>query len=229
VPAVLAAILVAVAAVWGVQAWQVRAAVGDYAAYWSQPRGEPGGLIYIALGDSTAQGIGASEPGHGYVGLLAGRIRASSGRPVLVINLSETGATVRDVVAEQLPRLAGLRADVVTVGVGANDIRGYDPQQYERDVTALMDGLPPGTVIADIPYFMHGRAQDNASQAAGTIRALAERRGLIVAPLQDTTRAKGWTAMFTNYSADWFHPNNRGYRVWAGAFWTALAPRVPTR
>lgn len=63
---------------------------------------------------------------------------------------------------------------------------------------------------------MHGGAEDDASRAASQIRTLAQRRDLTVAPLHDTMRGEGWTGMVTNYAADWFHPNDRGYRVWAG-------------
>lgn len=28
--------------------------------------------------------------------------------------------------------------------------------------------------------------------------------------------------MFTDFAPDWFHPNNRGYRLWARAFWEAI-------
>jgi len=34
--------------------------------------------------------------------------------------------------------------------------------------------------------------------------------------------------MVTDFAADWFHPNDRGHRVWAQAFWTVLEPRLPT-
>ena len=61
------------------------------------------------------------------------------------------------------------------------------------------------------------------------IRAAALPRGLVVAPLQERTRARGWWSMFTDYAADWFHPNDRGYQVWAEAFWSVLGPRVPRR
>ncbi len=185
--------------------------------------------MYVAVGDSAAQGIGASTPDNGYVALLADQLRERTGHPVLVVNLSRSGATMRDVVEEQLPMLAALRADVITVDVGGNDIGNYDPARYQCDVTALVNGLPAGTVIADIPYFMHGRAQDDAGQAAATIRALAQRRGLVVAPLQEAMRTRGWIAMFTDYAADWFHPNDRGHQVWARAFWTVLESRVPGR
>jgi lysophospholipase L1-like esterase len=32
--------------------------------------------------------------------------------------------------------------------------------------------------------------------------------------------------MFTLYAADWFHPNDRGYQVWADAFWLELQQLV---
>ena len=28
--------------------------------------------------------------------------------------------------------------------------------------------------------------------------------------------------MLTDFAADWFHPNDRGSRVWADAFWIVL-------
>ena len=213
-------------AVWGVNLWQVRSSVARYARWWDQPRGAPGGLLYVALGDSAAQAIGASSPALGYVGLIARWLRESSGRPVRVVNLSRSGAKVRDVVADQLPRLRTLRPDLITVGVGANDIRGFDAARYEGDVVALVAGLPAGAVIADVPYFMHGKAQRNAARAGATLTRLARRRGLVVAPLHSRSRRRGWKAMGTDYAADWFHPNDTGHRVWAGAFRQALATHL---
>lgn len=31
--------------------------------------------------------------------------------------------------------------------------------------------------------------------------------------------------MVTDFAPDWFHPNDRGHRVWADAFWTAIGAR----
>lgn len=28
--------------------------------------------------------------------------------------------------------------------------------------------------------------------------------------------------MITDFAADWFHPNDRGHRLWADAFWEAI-------
>ena len=69
-----------------------------YEEHWAQPHGVPGGLLYVALGDSAAQGIGASSPERGYVGLLAERLRETTGRPVELINISRSGAKIEEVV-----------------------------------------------------------------------------------------------------------------------------------
>lgn len=112
----------------------------------------------MALGDSTAQGIGASTPERGYVGLIAQCLHSATRRPVQVVSLSRSGARVHDVVVDQLPRLAGLAPDLVTVtvAVGANDLKHYDADRFRADVDALIVGLGPTTVVGDVPWFMHG-------------------------------------------------------------------------
>jgi lysophospholipase L1-like esterase len=178
--------------------------------------------VYVALGDSTAQGIGASSPERGYVGLIAERLRTATGRPVRVINLSVSGARVHDVVANQLPKLAGLSADVVTVAVGANDIGDYEVGQFHADVDALIAGLPANAVVADVPWFMHGGTGRRSDQAAAYIERAAQARDLPFAGLHDATRRRGWPSMLTDFAVDWFHPRDRGYRVWTAAFWEAM-------
>lgn len=191
--------------------------------YWSQPRGEPGGLLYVALGDSAAQGVGASSPDKGYVGLLAAQLREATGQPVQVVNLSVSGARVADVVQDQLPQLEGLDPDVVTVAIGGNDVRVYDQDRFTADVDRLVEGLPPGTFVADVPYFMHGRWETDSAEAAGTIRRVAADAGLVVVPLNERLRDQGLRGMLTQTSGDLFHPNDRGYEIWAGAFWAEIS------
>ncbi len=114
--AVLALLLVVVA-MWAVKLAQVARSIDARAEYWSTPRGEPGGLLYVALGDSAAQGIGASGPDRGYVSLIAQRLRVASKQPVEVVNLSRSGARISDVLSRQIPALEALgrRPDLITV------------------------------------------------------------------------------------------------------------------
>lgn len=208
---------------WGARLDRLRRSVGTHARFWSVPQGEAGGLLYIALGDSAAQSIGASTPETGYVSILADHLRRATGRPVRVVNLSRTGAKVADLLTDQLPRLAGLpRPDLVTVDIGGNDIRRYDDTAFRRDIIALVDRLPPGTVIADIPFFGRGRSERDATRAAAFITVQAEQHGLLVARLHEAMRARGPRAIVTDYAADLFHPNDRGHHVWSRAFLEVL-------
>lgn len=226
-----ALVLLLVAGWWGTNLWQLKSSVDSYAQYWSQPRGERGGLVYVALGDSAAQGIGASSPDKGYVGLIADRIHQETGRPVLVVNLSVSGAHLGDLVRDQLPRLAALPPDLVpdlvTVGIGGNDVLDYDKAEFARDAAVLTQALPACTVVADVPYFMHGSAEVRAARAGRVLEDAARAAGLGVAPLHDAQQARGSWAMATDFAADWFHPDDRGHRVWADAFWPAVRERLP--
>ncbi len=217
--------------VWLGRVVRVRRGVDRARVYWSRPRGDVGGLVYVALGDSAAQGVGASRPWNGYVGQLAETLRQGSGKPVLVINLSVSGAKVADVTERQLPRLAdldpdlvpGLVPDLVTVAIGGNDVIGYDRARFEADVARLVAGLPEGTFVADVPYFMHGHWETDSAEAAGIIRDAAREAGLVVVPLNDELRGQGWSAMLTQTAADAFHPNDHGHAVWARAFWRTIS------
>ena len=219
------ALVLVVGTVWAVKLAKVARSVDTYATYWAQPRGEAGGLLYVALGDSAAQGIGASSPERGYVGLIAQRLRASTGQPVQVINLSRSGARIGDVLDRQLPALTALERtpDLVTVGIGGNDVRAYDRARFATEAARLGEALPKGTYLADAPYFMHGRWQDDAREAARALRTTAEKNGLVPVPLHEALRNEGWSSMLTQFAADWFHPNDRGHLVWADAFWQLIS------
>ena len=223
-------------AVWVAKLLGVRRGVGRAARFWSVPQGEAGGLLYVALGDSTAQGVGASRPERGYVGLLARRLCERTGAAVQVVNLSRSGARLEDLLTHQLPRLAALRPDLVTVGIGGNDLLADDACTYAQQVRALTAALPRGTVVADAPYLMHGHWERDAVRAADVLTRSARGQDLVVVPLHDALRREGWSAMATQFAADFFHPNDRGHRVWAEAFWGGVlrAPvaarlRTPTR
>lgn len=190
--------------------------------YWFEPRGLSGGIFYVALGDSAAQGVGASGPDRGYVGLLAGRLREATGRPVEVVNLSVSGARMADVVEYQLPRLQELEPDLVTVAVGGNDVLRYDRDRFAVDAARLVAGLPPGTFVADVPHFRYGRWRTSSAEAARVVREAVTAAGLVVVPLNERLRAMSLRATLARTSRDLFHPNDRGYEVWADAFWEQI-------
>src|SRR5690606_20312357 len=95
-------------------------------------------LVYVALGDSTAQAIGASKPEYGYVGLVKEYLENKTNKNVAVINISVSGAKLSDVIAEQIPKLKDLpKADVLTIEIGANDVINFNRKKFEKDFRSI--------------------------------------------------------------------------------------------
>jgi lysophospholipase L1-like esterase len=196
----------------------------DHAAAIGDENDSP--LLYVAIGDSAAQGIGASRPDHSYVGVLARSLRTHTDRAVRVVNLGVSGATVALAVRDQLPKFAKLEPDIVTVSIGGNDIASFDPTRFERELATLLDALPPHAIVADLPSFHFLPAERKVRVANAIVRRLAAERGLTVAPLHARTRRQGIWGVSTQFAGDLFHSNDRGYRVWASAFEPAVLARL---
>ena len=198
------------------------------ARWWNEQHSKPGELLYVAIGDSAAQGVGASRPGRGYVGMIAAFVRERTGSTVRVVNLSVSGARLRDAITSQLPVLAQLDPDILTVAIGANDVAGFDPERFERELTTIFDALPSHAIVSEVPAFYIGAAEKRARDANVIVHRLADARGFEVAPLHRMTRSQGGARYALNQvAADFFHPNDRGYRVWASAFLPLVDRRLP--
>ena len=175
------------------------------------------GPLWVVLGDSLSQGVGASSIEHSWV-LQTQRALAERGVHYRVLNLSFSGARVSDVLNRQIPALAGVSAtpDLVTVLVGSNDIikralRARLPQNYR----AMLSALPAGTLVATVPRTRGVQAEVNQ------IVYQAEQAGAVVAvPLHFVAGAR---------AADHFHPDDTGYAAIAADFTTAILARQAHR
>jgi lysophospholipase L1-like esterase len=201
-------------------------------------------LVYVALGDSTAAGIGA-EQGGGYPDRLARRL-AGAGTPAHLLNLGVPGATAEDLRKNQLPRAQGAGPALVTICIGLNDlVRGRPLADYARDLEIIADAVSrtkAAVVISELPDV--SRAPAAASMAAPAVLArrvaaynavihrVAERHGFAVAEVEATTR-RAFASSPELLARDGFHPSARGYELWTDALWPAvqqvLAPRVQAR
>ena len=197
-----------------------------FASHWQahndRVRAESGPL-WVVLGDSTAQGLGALSPEGGYVGQALAELRLRTGQPWRVLNLSTSGALIRDVLGTQLPQVpAG--ADLVTCGIGVNDIFYSGPRRLLRDLRALIATLPEGAVLLDLPlpaglWGLLGRAcLPYVTRINRTIYAEAGGRGLPVAAVS-AHFLPPWSGKF---ASDFFHPSQAGYRDWSRAVLAAL-------
>ncbi|MEJ3405815.1 SGNH/GDSL hydrolase family protein [Rathayibacter sp. YIM 133350] len=194
--------------------------------YWRDQSAKHGELLYVAIGDSAAQGIGASRPAHSYVGFIARRIRSRISKPLRVTNLGISGATVRIAIDSELPRLAKLNPDIVTVCIGANDIAAWDADRFGREIRRVLAAVPSHAIVADLPSFYFLPGEKKVLEANRILRAAAAEFGLEVVPLHERTKRQGLWGVTTQFAGDLFHPNDRGYRIWADAFTPAVDRRL---
>ncbi len=199
----------------------VHAQVARYAAQWEEAnrRAQSGaGPLWVVLGDSTAQGIGAPSVDDGYVGQLRRALDDGADRPWRVLNLSRSGARAADVLERQLPSLDALPSppDLVTCAIGANDIVHRTPlPQLEEQLRAIIARLPPRAVIATVPQ---GLNRGRTEAANRVIQEGAPAAGLLVADVWART-GPPWKGKLAE---DGFHPGALGYADWAAAFAEAL-------
>jgi lysophospholipase L1-like esterase len=205
-----------------------------FAAHWRAHNDrvlDAGGQLWVVLGDSTAQGLGAPGPEGGYVGQVLADLRQRTGQPWRVFNLSVSGALTRDVLRDQLPQIpAG--PDLVTCGIGVNDILYTGPGRLFSDLRALIAAVPDQTVLLDLPLpagcwgFLGPASVPYVTRINRTIHAAAAVRGLPVAAVS-AYFLPPWTGKF---APDCFHPSQAGYRDWSRALLAAITgPQAPAQ
>src|ERR1041385_4602062 len=102
-----------------------------------------GPIVYVALGDSTGSGVGAREGG--YVARIFKRLVAR--RPgSRLTNLCVSGATTADLLRDQLKRGVAMNPDLVTVGIGINDIgHGLTLEEFSKNYEQILNTLKEKT------------------------------------------------------------------------------------
>jgi lysophospholipase L1-like esterase len=210
---------------------EVGAHVIPFADAWDESnltaaRGDPSTPWWCAIGDSAAQGVGASSFRGGWAGRLDDWFHEIGSRRRL-INLSVSGARTGDVLAEQLPRLDALGRVLgppvlVAVAVGANDVfRTLDVPGIRANLAAIAAQLPPGSLLAQVTEV---RWSVRSRMVNRHVRLLAEQHALRVVDVNRYYHSPFGERL----AADRFHPNDRGYDDWARAFIDALASDATT-
>lgn len=223
-------ILVVIVGLYTVSLLYLAVSVGIFTKYWKDQNNRlaaKDALVYVALGDSAAQAVGAYAADQGYVGQFAKRLQVKENRPVKIINLSKSGAKIQDVINDQIPELNKINADVITLDIGGNDIAVFDANKFKTEYTNLVSMLPAGTLVADVPYF-GGRTQlpffgsglpEQSVLIANTIITEATKeKSVVVVPLHDISKDRNGRRIW-NYAPDYFHPSSLGYRAWTDVFW----------
>ena len=190
-------------------------------------------LRYVALGDSYTIGTALDDPaGRWPDQLVAALERERHGhaeRPAveLVANLGVNGYTSADVIRDELPQLATLRPDLVSVLVGVNDVVQGLVAGYEARAAGILDDLlgrlPARRIVTvatpDYTVTPQGAAYgDPATQAAAirTVNAvlgrLARARGIAFVDIHDLSLRAATDRDLV--APDGLHPSAAQYALW---------------
>lgn len=192
-----------------------------------------GPIVYVALGDSTGAGIGARDGG--YVARLHKRIVERRPDSKLV-NLCVSGATTADVLHGQLARGVAANPDLVTLGIGINDIgHGLTLDQFSKNYEEILStlkretraaivvtNLPDISSAPRIPGSMRAHYQQQIAQYSRRLEEIAARHGVVVFDIYSITTSE-LAAHPEYFSADGFHPSDAGYELWAQEMWPTMA------
>lgn len=192
-----------------------------------------GPIVYVALGDSTGAGVGAREGG--YVARLFRRMIER--RPGSTLhNLCVSGATTEDLLSGQLQKGVALGPDLITVGIGVNDIgHGLTLEQFSRNYEEILNtlkektqaeivvsNLPDVSSAPRIPAPMRSEYQRQIAQFSKRLEEIASRHGVTIFDIYSITTEE-LAAHPEYFSVDGFHPSDEGYELWADKMWPTLA------
>jgi acyl-CoA thioesterase I len=194
---------------------------------------------YVALGDSSAVGVGASRGG-GYPERLASRLR-KDGLSVGLTNVGMSGAVIRDVFTAQVKRAVAAQPTLVTIGIGTNDLwRGTSLEDFRDDLERIVRRLKPtgaSLVIVNVPdmalapvarlvpsHLYEGRIEPFNEAISSVARA----HGMHVVDLYSASRV--FIPQRSDFfSFDGFHPSDAGYEQWADLMLPTMRSLVDRR
>jgi len=173
----------------------------------------------VALGDSATAGYRLSDPEQVASRRVARALHLRDGRATRLRSVARNGATTADVLAEQVDAATG--ADVVLLGVGANDATTRRPtDELEADLTHLVErlrevaapdamlvivGCPDLSVAPGLPFVVRPMLRWHVRRVARVQARVAEATGVPLVPLPRDVLPAGV------FADDGFHPGPLGH------------------
>jgi acyl-CoA thioesterase I len=203
------------------------------------PADRTAAVLYVALGDSTVEGVGATSPDRSYVSRLSERLRGVYPKARMT-NLGKGGATSADVLARQLDRAIAQRPHLVTLSIGPNDITTrVTVRAYESNLEMILRRLRDETTavivlnlipdLAVTPRFSRSHAREAVGRQTiafnEVIQRLGRAHGVELVDLYTTSRLEVPLRPELMWS-DGYHPSDLGYARWAELVWAGVESRI---
>jgi len=196
---------------------------------------EPKRFVYVALGDSTTEGIGASIPEKSFAQIIFLSIKEHR-KYAEFHNLGKQESRISEVLNYQLNKAIALKPHLVTLSIGANDLK-YNTRlkSFEKDLHTVLFRLKHETyatvVINTIPDVSSAPRIPNKLKKVTNIlvrrfnRIITEKALEIGVDLVDFyTQSRIFAKVYpvTLFSTDGYHPSDIGYALWANTIITHL-------
>ncbi|EFL94450.1 SGNH/GDSL hydrolase family protein [Mobiluncus curtisii] len=190
-------------------------------------------LVYVALGDSAAQGVGCEDVHDSYVALFASYLRRATQRRVIVLNYSISGAVASTVVNAQIPQMlaTGLTPDIITLDIGGNDVfsaEGQNPKNFQRQMEIIVESLPAPALISEVPPAKPLPADKRAIEMNDILTRVVSESDHILVPIRHLGDVPLWRTLMIR-AEDGFHPNTDTYRQIAAEFVRMVEPLLQKR
>lgn len=195
-------------------------------------------FVFIAMGDSTVEGVGASHHTRSYTGIIYSMIKERFPK-AKYYNFGKFGSSTKEVIAEQLEKTIKLNPDLVTISVGANDMNNKIlPKRFAKNLLIIIERLQKETnakiVINNLPDFTDSAAISLThrrlsrlviSRYNKEIEKVASQSDVFYIDLYKHSRvyAKHYPELIAE---DKFHPSDFGYALWANTIMTSIEHHI---
>lgn len=201
-----------------------------HAQFWDEWNAEAAaadGPLWVVLGDSSSQGIGARNPLEGWVPLVLERLRSKTSEPWRVINLAITGGQFDDITEFELPRVDQLREQgqepqIMSLLAGANNLMA--PNSWAKSFDHL------DRILATLPAGRSVVARVGVSTPMNSVMARKYNQR-IEAAARDSDFKLFWPWAWPSrdgMAADKWHPSPKGYGYMLELIWPCFAEIVDT-
>lgn len=184
-----------------------------------------GPFVYVVMGDSSAEGVGASDHGKSFGALIAEEIKKQK-KNTIYHNFGKAGVTIQDVVNSQLKKTVKMNPHLVIISVGFNDIKkGRRVSAFKKEFELLLKtlkktdariyicGIPDTHLARRIPKVVKPYVAVRTRQFNRVIEQLSKTHGATYIDLYSAIKAL--RANKDIISSDGLHPSDIGYAAWA--------------
>ncbi len=213
---------------WPIMPHSFKRKVLQILRYQTQP------FVYVALGDSTAEGMGASVPERAYTSIIFSSLK-SRYRNAKYHNFARSGSILKDVIKTQLPKALESKASLITISIGANDIiRRTKVEEFEKglfyllktlqqktEATVVISTVPDLSFTPSIPTLLKKYSQYKAGKLNKVIMSAGRATNTITIDLFEDSGAI-LQAFPEAIASDGFHPSDFGYAIWANTILVTL-------